>query len=72
MRRFFAEKMQEVVIYGILWLIVLALVPTAMYFQGHSTGLEFSVGDVLHVWLGILPFFVLFLLHDLLAAPLWV
>ncbi len=72
MRRFFAEKMQEVVIYGILWLVVLALVPTAMYFQGHSTGLEFSVGDVLHVWLGILPFFVLFLLHDLLAAPLWV
>ena len=67
-----AEKRQEVVIYGILWLIVLSLVPIVMYFQGHSTGLEFRVGDVLRIWLGILPFFVLFLLHDLLVAPLLV
>ena len=66
------EKKQEVVIYGILWFLVLALVPVVMYFQGHSTGLVFQVGDVLRIWLGILPFFVLFLLHDLLIAPLWV
>ena len=68
----FAEKTQEVVIYGILWLCVLALVPVIMFFQGHSTGLEFQIGDVLRIWLGILPFFVLFLLHDLLVAPLLV
>ncbi len=67
-----AEKKQEVVIYGILWLVVLALVPVVMYFQGHSTGQAFRFGDVLRIWLGILPFFGLFLLHDLLAAPLWV
>ena len=72
MRRREAEKRQEVVIYGILWLIVLSLVPIVMYFQGHSTGLEFQVGDVLRIWLGILPFFVLFILHDLLVAPLLV
>ena len=66
------EKKQEVVIYGILWLVVLALVPVVMYFQGHSMGHAFRIGDVLRVWIGILPFFVLFLLHDLLAAPLWV
>ena len=66
------EKKQEVVIYGILWLVVLALVPVVMFFQGHSTGLTFVVGDVLRIWLRILPFFVLFLLHDLLVAPLWV
>ena len=53
-------------------LVVLALVPVVMYFQGHSTGLAFRFGDVLRIWLGILPFFVLFLLHDLLVAPLWV
>ena len=67
-----AEKKQEVVIYGILWLVVLALVPVVMYFQGHSIGQTFRFGDVLRIWLGILPFFVLFLLHNLLAAPLWV
>lgn len=72
MSRWKAERKQEVVIYGILWMIVLILVPMVMYFQGHSTGLEFQVGDVLHIWLGILPFFVLFVLHDLLGAPLLV
>ena len=66
------EKKQEVVIYGILWFLVLALVPVVMYFQGHSMGHALRIGDVLRVWIGILPFFVLFLLHDLLAAPLWV
>ena len=72
MRKWAAEKTQEVVVYGILWLIVLTMVPIVMYFQGHSTGLEFQAGDVLQIWLGILPFFVLFLLHDLLVAPLLV
>ena len=67
-----AEKMQEVVIYGILWLFVLALVPMAMYFHVHSVGQSLRFGDVLRIWLGILPFFVLFLLHDLLAVPLLV
>ena len=68
----FAEKKQEVVIYGILWLCILVLVPVTMFFQGHSTGLEFQFGDVLRIWLGIIPFFVLFILHDLLVAPLLV
>lgn len=72
MRKWAAEKTQEVVVYGILWLIVLTMVPVVMYIQGHSTGLEFQAGDVLRIWLGILPFFLLFLLHDLLVAPLLV
>ena len=72
MRRWKAEKKQEVAIYGILWLFVLALVPVVMFFHGHSMGQEFRFGDALRIWLGILPFFVLFLVHDLLAAPLWV
>ena len=72
MRRILAEKKQEVAIYGILWLVVLVVVPVVMYFQGHSTGLEFQIGDILRIWLGIVPFFILFLLHDLLAVPLWV
>ena len=72
MSRWKTEKIQEVAIYGILWLVVLALVPVVMFFQGHTTGLEFQLRDVLRIWLGILPFFVLFLLHDLLGVPLLV
>ena len=72
MKKRVAKKMQEVVIYGILWLLVLGMVPVIMYLQGHSTGLEFQAGDVLRIWLGVLPFFLLFLVHDLLVAPLLV
>ena len=64
--------MQEVVIYGILWLIILALVPIIMFIQGHSSGLSFQLGDVLHIWKGLLPYFLMFILHDMLIAPLLV
>ncbi len=72
MRKWAAEKKQEVVVYGILWLIVFTMVPMAMYFHVHSVGQSLRFGDVLQIWLGILPFFVLFLLHDILVAPLLV
>ena len=64
--------MQEVVIYGILWLLILVLVPITMFIQGHSSGRTFQAGDVLHIWMGILPYFLVFLLHDMLIAPLLV
>ena len=72
MRKWAAEKTQEVVVYGILWLIILTMVPMAMYFHVHSVGQSLRFGDVLRIEQGILPFFLLFLLHDLLAAPLMV
>lgn len=72
MKRLEAETKQEVVIYGILWGLVFLLVPAVMSWQGHSEGVPFRVGDMLRVWPGILPFFFLFLTHDLLAAPLLV
>ncbi len=72
MNRMDAEKKQEVVIYGILWLVVFLLVPAAMLLNGHSNGLAFRLSDVFRIWLNILPFLILFLLHDLVAAPLWV
>lgn len=72
MKRMDAEKKQEVVIYGILWGIVFLLVPGVMLLQGHSGDQGFRLKEVFRIWLGILPFFLLFLFHDLLAAPLWV
>ena len=67
-----AEKKQEVVIYGILWGIVFLLVPIVMFLQGRSNDPSFQLKELFRIWLGILPFFLLFLFHDLLAAPLWV
>lgn len=72
MKRMDAEKKQEIVIYCILWTVAFALVPLVLLFRGFSTGASFSLSEMLEIWLGILPFLVLFLLHDLLAAPLWV
>ena len=72
MKVFSPGKRQEGIIYGILWGIVFALVPVVIMFQAHSGGLSFRFADVTRIWLGILPFFVLFLVHDLVVAPLWV
>ena len=71
MKRMDTEKRQEVVIYGILWGIVFLLVPAVMLLQGRSNDPSFQLKELFRIWLGILPFFLLFLFHDLLAAPLW-
>ena len=72
MKRLDTEKRQEVVIYGILWGIVFLLVPAVMLLQGRSNDPSFQLKELFRIWLRILPFFLLFLFHDLLAAPLWV
>ena len=66
------EKKQELLIYGVLWGIVFLLVPAVTLLMGFNQGVAVRFADVCRLWLGILPFFLLFLLHDLLAAPLWV
>ena len=72
MKRTDPEKKQEIIIYAILWGVVFILVPAVMTFRSLSTGMSFRMRDMLSLWLGILPFLVLFILHDLFAAPLWV
>ena len=72
MKRMDTERKQEVVVYGILWLVVFAVVPLVMTFRGLSAGMPFRIGMMLEIWLSLLPFLVLFLIHDLLVAPLWV
>ena len=66
------EKKQELIIYGIFWGMLLVLVPAVMLVRGMSGWGSFRMEEVVDIWLGILPFLVLFLLHELLAAPLLV
>lgn len=70
MRRIDTEKKQELVIYGILWGFVFLLVPAVIILQGLSNEPSFQLKELFRIWLRILPFFLLFLVHGLLVAPL--
>ena len=70
MKRMDTEKKQELVIYGILWGLVFLLVPAVILLQGLSNDPNFQLKEIFRIWLGILPFFLLFLVHDFLVAPL--
>lgn len=73
MKKLETEKKQELVFYGALWAVIFALVPVVFLFlggSGHRTVFHFR--DVVGVWAGILPFFILFIVHDFLVAPLLV
>ena len=65
------EKKQEILIYCILWGVVFALVPVTLLLRKGSSGTGFRLWEMLSVWREILPFFILFILHDLFVAPLW-
>lgn len=73
MKKLETEQRQELIFYGALWAVIFALVPVVFLFlggSGHRTVFQFR--DVVGVWAGILPFFILFIVHDLLVAPLLV
>ena len=61
----------ENLFYAGLWILIFALVPVVFFSQwvtDNKSYLDFHA--VLMMWLGILPFFLLFLFHNWLAAPL--
>ena len=72
MRSLDPERKQELIIYSILWGAVFFIVPIVMLFRSFSDNISFRFKEVLEIWLGILPFFILFVLHSLLGAPLLV
>lgn len=61
----------ERIVYLALWGILL-LIPLGVESYEHITGSEtgFEMRKVVGAWLGMLPFFVLFWVHDLLLMPL--
>lgn len=72
MKKLEQERKQELIIYGILWSAIFLIVPVAMLFRSISEAFPFRFKMVLGYWMGILPYFILFVLHSLLAAPLLV
>ena len=70
MRYFSRLKIHEVLIYSALWLIVI-LAPLLDYYTKLSSGqfTEWQWSGIFKVWIGILPFFILFLVHELLLIP---
>src|SRR5574344_1187657 len=70
MRYFSRLKIHEVLIYSALWLIVI-LAPLLDYYTKLSSGqfTEWQWSGIFKVWTSILPFFILFLVHELLLIP---
>lgn len=61
----------ERIIYLLLW-VAIAAVPLVIQLYDYITGAdqEFEIGKVVNTWLALLPFFLLFWIHDLLLLPL--
>ena len=63
----------ENLFYAGLWILIFALVPVVFFSQwvtDNKSYFDFDFYSLLMMWLGILPFFLLFLFHNWLAAPL--
>ena len=64
---------QERILYALVWSVVFLAVPMTHIFQWLNGKGEVSIWQgTWPVWLRILPFFLLFLVHDLLLSPLLV
>ena len=71
MKKVFQEEKDENRLYLLIWAGVFVVGALLVLIQGLSrTGRAPAIGDVLQPWLRILPFLVLFLLHNYLVAPL--
>jgi hypothetical protein len=63
-------RKRELWLYAAVWGLVFALVPLVLFFSVLSgTDEQFAWRDILPLWGGILPFLLLFVLHNHLAAP---
>ncbi len=66
-----SPRQKEALVYIIIWTLVFAMVPIAMYVR-HIAGEPLRPGwrDVFHTWGSILPYLVLFLIHELAIVRL--
>lgn len=63
--KIFNSRSHAWLVYAILWGVVWAYPVLTALIAAVKTGIAVSWDDVLHTWAGILPFFLLFLLHRL-------
>lgn len=65
-------KLQENIIYGVVWALVFTIPILALYLTGNKeeSVTSFDWNQVFSIWKEIVPFFILFLLHNYLLAPI--
>ena len=64
------EDKRELAVYAALWAILFAAPLLSAYVQTAQTGVAFRWGDVTGIWRQYALFFVVFLIHNFLLAPL--
>ena len=64
------QQLHELFIYFALWLMVFLAPWVGIYMKASKDRfITFSWSDVVEVWFSILPFFILFLIHNFVLAP---
>ena len=64
-------KFQENMIYGVVWTLVFTIPILVFYLSGNKeNSTNFDWSKVFSIWKEIVPFFILFLLHNYLIAPI--
>ncbi|MBO7553150.1 MAG: histidine kinase, partial [Bacteroidaceae bacterium] len=65
-------KLQENIIYGVVWALVFTIPILALYltWNKEESASTFDWSQVFSIWKEIVPFFILFLLHNYLLAPI--
>ena len=65
-------KLQENIIYGVVWALVFTIPILALYLSGNKeeSVTSFNWNQVFSIWKEIVPFFILFLLHNFFIAPI--
>mgnify|MGYP002620163616 CR=1 FL=1 len=66
------EKRQETIIYLGLWAMLLLAPILSLAIRTANTDLEFDWSEILTVWKQYIPYFVVFLIHNHLMAPMLV
>ena len=61
-------KIIENIIYLVLWILVFTVPVVSLAFRSGNIGMEFQWKDVWGIWFSILPFLVLFLLHNFFVS----
>ena len=62
------HKVIEIVIYLVLWILVFAVPVVSLAIRSSDGYIGFSWREVLRMWLAIVPFFVLFLVHNFFVS----
>ena len=66
------DRKQETLIYLGLWVMLLIAPVISLAIRSTNTDIEFNWNEILTVWKEYIPFFLVFLIHNHLMAPMLV